>query len=472
MDPTSEPRIAWCSCCLYRTTHERVKHNRVGRDEYQCSDCSGRTYKCRVCDNMARGHLEERPAGFAARLRASHDQLLCAEHDGSIVSFETAGARLADLADYEVLLTRSKRNFQGARRIAGFAAGGALLLGPAAWIAAPGIAAALGAAGLLGAAGTGTAIATLSGAALTSASLAAIGGGLGMAGGTVFLTAAGAALGAREGARINNAYFGQIEGFCIEKLRDGVGPAVLVIDGFLTQGDDETIKDWEEGIAAHYGKNPLYKIGWESKRLTELGKLGVKAGAGFMAGLAAKKLAAKATKVAKPRLPVLGHLTTALGLAANPWHVAMTKASMTGILLADLLARTDHKEGFIILGHSLGARVAYYTLETLSTLDRQIVQRAYLLGGAVGREGAEAWAAASKSVTDRIYNAYSTHDLILRGPYKLATAFCSDPAGLGTMNVEVPERIENCDVSDIVKTHTDYKPKLSKVLAMIDASRR
>jgi hypothetical protein len=100
------------------------------------------------------------------------------------------------------------------------------------------------------------------------------------------------------------------------------------------------------------------------------------------------------------------------------------------------------------------------------------VQRAYLLGGAVGREGAEAWAAASKSVTDRIYNAYSTHDLILRGPYKLATAFCSDPAGLGTMNVEVPERIENCDVSDIVKTHTDYKPKLAEVLAMIDASRR
>ena len=468
MDPTSESRIAWCSCCLYRTTHARVKHNRVGRDEYQCSDCCGRTYKCRVCDNMARGHLDERPAGFAARLRASHDQLLCAEHDGSIVSFETADARLADLADYEVLLTRSKRNFQGARRIAGFAAGGALLLGPAAWIAAPGIAAALGAAGLLGAAGTGTAIVTLKGAALTSASLAAIGGGFGMAGGTVFLTAAGAALGARQGALISNAYFGQIKGFRIEKVTDGVGPAVLVIDGFLSQGEDTT-EDWEEGIAAHYGNNPLYKVEWESKRLAELGKLAVGAGAGWMAKFAAKKLVKKGTKQG---LPVLGLPGAVLDLLGNPWHVAMTKAAMTGILLADLLARTDHKEGFIILGHSLGARVAYYTLETLSTLDRQIVRRVYLLGGAVDRKDPKGWAAASKSVTDRIYNAYSKHDLILRGPYKLGTAFFSDPAGLGTIEVEVPERIENYDLSDIVKTHTDYKSKLSKVLAKIDESRR
>ena len=72
---------------------------------------------------------------------------------------------------------------------------------------APQIAAAAGAAGLLGTtATTGTAIATLHWAALTNASLAALGGGAisvggaGMAGGTMVVGAAGVAAGAAAGA--------------------------------------------------------------------------------------------------------------------------------------------------------------------------------------------------------------------------------------------------------------------------------
>ena len=50
--------------------------------------------------------------------------------------------------------------------------GGGVIFGPAAYLAAPSIATALGGLGLLGTASTGTAISSLSGAALTSASLA------------------------------------------------------------------------------------------------------------------------------------------------------------------------------------------------------------------------------------------------------------------------------------------------------------
>ena len=89
----------------------------------------------------------------------------------------------------------------------GVAVAGTAATGGVAAAFAPQIAAAAGAAGLLGTtATTGTAIATLHGAALTNASLAALGGGAisvggaGMAGGTMVVGAAGVAAGAAAGA--------------------------------------------------------------------------------------------------------------------------------------------------------------------------------------------------------------------------------------------------------------------------------
>ena len=79
--------------------------------------------------------------------------------------------------------------------VAGIATGGI------AFAAAPAIAGTIGGLGLLGSASTGTAIGTLSGAALTNASLAAIGGGAlatgggGMAAGTAIVAATGTATG-------------------------------------------------------------------------------------------------------------------------------------------------------------------------------------------------------------------------------------------------------------------------------------
>jgi hypothetical protein len=93
--------------------------------------------------------------------------------------------------------------------VAFLCAGGAIIAAPFALAAAPVIATTLGAAGALGTtATTGTVIATLKGAILTKASLAAIGngaliaGGGGMTGGTAVITTAGAAVGATASAAI------------------------------------------------------------------------------------------------------------------------------------------------------------------------------------------------------------------------------------------------------------------------------
>ena len=79
--------------------------------------------------------------------------------------------------------------------------GAAVACGTGAFLAAPAIASLLGGLGVLGSASTGSAIAGLSGAALTNASLAAAGGGAlavgggGMVAGTATIAAAGTAIG-------------------------------------------------------------------------------------------------------------------------------------------------------------------------------------------------------------------------------------------------------------------------------------
>ena len=90
--------------------------------------------------------------------------------------------------------------------------GGAIAIAPIAFVAAPAIATAAGMAGLLGTtATTGATISMLWGCALTNASLAAIGngaliiGGSGMVGGTTVITGAGAAVGAATGVGVKSA---------------------------------------------------------------------------------------------------------------------------------------------------------------------------------------------------------------------------------------------------------------------------
>ena len=80
--------------------------------------------------------------------------------------------------------------------------GGAVLVGVTGGLAAGPIACSLGSAGLLGLAGTGTAVGSLSGAALTSASLAAVGTGT-VASGVVTVATASTLAGAGAGAIVD-----------------------------------------------------------------------------------------------------------------------------------------------------------------------------------------------------------------------------------------------------------------------------
>ncbi len=431
-------RTAYCSWCFKKKKHNLVEQNKLRRNVYECTGCKKRTLKCRYCSNMAKG--------------GKWDGELCAEHDGSIASFEKLDMQLDDILDYRELFEREKWNLKKAGTIGAFTIGSAAAIGPLALAAAPAVGGAVGSS-LLG----------FSGIAATNAGLAAIGGGslvaggFGMAGGAAVIGATGAALGGTFGGVVANSYFGDIDGFQIEQVKNGEGEGILFIDGFLTE-KKQNPKDWKNNLKNLYPDNPWYYVRWESQRLVNIGKVigGSGGSAAVRAGI--MKWAKMATKEGAKKIGPVGMVLTALGVANNPWTVALYKAGQTGILLADIVARTRNK--YILAGHSLGARVIYYALESLATKRKRFIKDAHLLGGAVGNNKRD-WEAAVGGVSGRIRNYYTANDWVLASLYKAGTLMTSAPIGRNIIEVK-SRKLKNVDVSKHVEGHTKYKEVFSK----------
>jgi pimeloyl-ACP methyl ester carboxylesterase len=181
--------------------------------------------------------------------------------------------------------------------------------------------------------------------------------------------------------------------------------------------------------------------------------------------------AARASKTAAIRLTPLSVGVDLIGLAKNPWFVALVKAEKTGELLKEALARSNNRS-FILVGHSLGARVAFRALTTLGTVKkgdrRSEIVAAHLLGGAVGSEPAEGWELATNGVDGSIFNYYSKRDQIVAKLYGAGRLlFCSPGIGSGPIpvNEKTESYIKNVDVSELVGGHTEYHEALRELLA-------
>jgi len=279
-----------------------------------------------------------------------------------------------------------------------------------------------------------------------------------MAGGTAVVTAVGAAVGSTLGASVSNAYLREDRSFRIELLRPGKGGVpVLVANGFLTEGDSEKWGGWRAIVDSKYPDSPVYRVRWGAKELKDFGVLG----AGLMGkaggGAAVKGAAALANKVGAK---FLGHVVTpallAADIAKNPWHVAKNRADKTGVIVGDLLARTE-TESYVLIGHSLGARVMVVAAQALGTKPGgPRIQAAHLLGAAIGAKSN--WDALTAAVDEAVYGYHSTNDNILRFVYRTAQAGQA-AAGLAGF-APVSTKLVNVDVSDRVKTHFDYQQNI------------
>lgn len=438
-----EPKDGWCSSCYFKTDHHKSNRPAGQLPVYVCQGCGSPTLPCVApgCDNMA---VRERGA-----LRVPQ---YCAEHRHDIPGFEKAHHGFGELHDYEDFLKYEKPDLSKASKIATVSVVGVTAAAPLALLAAPAIGGAIGSMGVFGG---------LSGAAATSHGLALLGGGslayggLGMAGGVTVVTAVGAAVGGTLGASVSNAYLREDKSFRIELLRPGKGGTpVIVANGFLTEGDNERWGGWRSMVDARYPDSPVYRVRWGAKELRDFGVLGAGLAGKVGGATAVKGAAAMATKAGAQFLGrTVSPAIVATDLARNPWHVAKNRADKTGVVVGDLLARTD-AEAYVLIGHSLGARVMVVAAEALGTKPGgPRIQAAHLLGAAIGARSN--WDALTAAVDDAVYGYHSVNDGVLKFVYRTvqggqAAAGCQGFSPAAT-------KLVNVDVSESVKTHFDYQ---------------
>jgi hypothetical protein len=463
IDSQLEKIESYCSWCFEKHTCTLKEKNNLSRNIYICDGCGKEVVKCLACFNKAK---------YSSTVKQENNEEIeiwsnsfCAVHEGSIAKFESLTWSLDQITEYRDIVQRREKNYKKFATTTLYTIGGAAIIAPLAFAAAPAIGGAIGSSilGFSGAVATNTGLATLGGGALAA-------GGAGMAGGVAVITAAGSALGGRYGAIISNSYYGDIDGFDIFRIKQGKEPAIICVDGFLTEQDAKAPDIWIESLKKHYPDNAIYYVQWESKRLLDLASpfLSTISKSGIKKALLSAALSA--SKDAASSLSPISYAIHALGLATNPWSVASLKAYQTGALLADIIARTNKK--YILIGHSLGARVIYSCMASLKTKDRCFIQDVHLLGGAVSNtansdsdESSHVnWYDIDKAVSGKINNYFSKNDIVLQTLYKVGEGIkfdFGDPIGRHEIN---NQKINNINVSEYIDGHTEYKPNLHKIL--------
>lgn len=411
-----------------------------------CQGCGSPTLPCvaPLCGNLA---VRDRGAVQIPQY--------CAEHRHEIPGFEKSDQSFGELEEYKDFLKYEKKDLSKGTKLLAVGVVGVAAGAPLALLAAPAIGGAIGSLGMFGG---------LSGAAASSHGLALLGGGslavggLGMAGGTAVVTVVGAAVGGTLGASVTNAYIGEDKSFHIELLRSGSGVPVVVANGFLTEGDEDRWGGWKTIVDTKYADSPVYRVRWGAKELKNFGIMGAglignPIGVGAFQGAAA--LAHKAG--AKLLGRTLGPALLAADLAKNPWYVAKNRADKTGVILGDLLARTE-AESYVLIGHSLGARVMAIAAEGLGTKPGgPRLKDVHLLGAAMGAEGN--WDGLVAGVDGAVYGYHSLNDNVLKLVYTTAQGG-QKAAGYSGFKPESTKLI-NIDVSDVVKSHSGYQSNVT-----------
>lgn len=434
-----QSRTGWCSGCLERAEHTELRQRFGNVPAYLCRACGSPSLGCAAprCEHMA-------TRGFGA-IRIPR---YCAEHRHDLPSFANAERRIPTLADYPQVLEFQARNLARGSRMAIFAATAAGVVGTAGLAAAPAIGGAVG-----------TMVGGYSGAAATSYGLALLGGGsvaaggFGMAGGALVVAAVGTTLGGALGASITTAYIGEDKSFRLERVGAdmGTGLAVVVADGFLSEGKD-TWPRWEKMVRTRYPDATVYRLHWGSKELRDLSSLIGQGGGKGAATFALKQKAKRAGTVAAKKIGPVGAVVLAADLLKNPWFVANSRAERTGVALAGLLARVE-QERFVLVGHSLGARVMVSAARTMGTKPGvPRLEALHLLGAAVGVKGD--WHSVNEAVTAAAYNYHSANDKVLSVFYTAAQAG-STATGAAGIRSKLP-RIVDKNVTRTVPGHFEY----------------
>lgn len=215
-------------------------------------------------------------------------------------------------------------------------------------------------------------------------------------------------------------------------------PTVIFINGFLQK--DESVKDWYKAVSQKFPYNTKIWVNWDSKKIEELCPLMFNIGE------------------AMPRFLI------------DFWYTAALNAEKAGIRLAKELTERNNKSGYILMGHSLGCRVAFNAVKNLNNNVK--IDSMYLLAGAIGNRN---WEDIIKRVKNKIYNFYSPEDYVLLYAYQLASAGLAEtPIGIAPISA-YSSKIKNKNVTKILDRcsnsssfiHMRYKDSFKEMLQTI-----
>lgn len=317
---------------------------------------------------------------------------------------------------------------------------GGVLIGLTGGLAAPLVAAG---AGVVIGSGAAAGIATTAGAAVLGSTFGVAGAGL-------------------TGYKMNKRV-GAIEEFAIEPLSEGNSlHCVLVISGWIDENGERAFHDQWRHL---WLSREQYTLRYESKYLIELGRamdylMSIAVSVAVQQTLMETALAGLLSAIAWPVA-----LLSVASVLDNPWNVCVSRAVEVGEHLAEaLLSRSHGMRPITLIGFSLGARVIYHCLLTMSKRDQcfGIIEDVVLLGAPVTASPKQ-WQQISRVVGGRIINGYCNTDWLLRFLYR-AMSVQFTIAGTGPVNNRNDPKIVNFNLSHIVKGHLDYSRKLTDVL--------
>lgn len=237
------------------------------------------------------------------------------------------------------------------------------------------------------------------------------------------------------------------------RVREGSGEMFVCINGFLCQNMlDE--KYWITPIMDKNKDPDIYILKWESKKLEDIGNYLMKMGMKQLA----KKIIARS---------IGGGWLLFLDLFNDfmqfPWFQALAASKFVVEKFSkDILVSGKNLENITLLGHSLGARIVHGTLNKLHDMKAR-VKDAHLFGAAVnGSDDDDSWKKAYGGVKKELYNYHSQNDYVLKFLYSLGTADAINSAA--GVDGARSRNISNRNVSDIIKSHTEYKEKFIKLI--------
>ena len=260
--------------------------------------------------------------------------------------------------------------------------------------------------------------------------------------------AIGSLVGGAMAAHAVNAYTRADKSFAIEPIRDGQGAPILLANGYLSQ-NMAGWGPWQRLVDERYPHNPVLRVHWGAGELRDVSLMFGSPGAAPAAEFAAEA-AALAAKTGRG-------IGAVIGAATNSWWVAKHRADMTGALLADLIARTA-TDRFILVGHSLGARVMATAATILATRPGERRLETVHLTGNASTQGPE-WTNVGAGVSGDVWNYYSANDGVLTILYKTAELGARAVGAYG-FDIGV-DKVHDVDVSDPVQQHHDYYDTIS-----------